>query len=69
VTTVEPGQIWKSADKRESRHVRVVSVGIRYAEVITVAADGLTLPGARRTRILIDSKGRLNRYRPAGDPS
>jgi hypothetical protein len=65
MTTVQPGQIWKSAGKRENRHVRIISVGTRHAEVIAVAADGFSLPGARRSRILIDAKGRLNRYRLA----
>lgn len=58
-----PGQVWRSRDRREDRHVRVESVDPDRAGVVECRRDGADLPKARRTRILLDRHGRVAGYR------
>ena len=62
---VQAGEVWESTDRREQRRVRVVAVGEwpGYATVVPVDARGDDLPGGRRSRIKLDGRGWLSRYR------
>lgn len=63
---VQPGQVWKSTDWREDRHVRVVLTDGHHATVARCDRHGQIHPGARRSRIRIDGD-RLPRYRLIAD--
>lgn len=60
----EPGQVWKSTDRRQCRRVQVVECDGHFATVEPVG-------GGRRSRVRVDAQGRLSRYRldeVTGDP-
>lgn len=64
---VAPGQVWKSADTRETRHVLIQSVDRSFAYVVGCGPDGRIHGRTRQSRILIDYAGRLARYRLVRD--
>lgn len=57
--------VWKSADKREpNRHIYVTEVRGSYAYGYQCSANGMRLPKAKPTRVLVAYHGRsLARYR------
>lgn len=63
MTTDLTGAVFKSADKRETRYVRVQWTDASYAYVIGSAPDGVPHTNGRRSRILLDGKGGLRGYR------
>jgi len=60
---VRAGQVWKSTDSREHRHVLVESVDSGYAQVVACGPDGRVWGTARRGEIRLRPDGaRINRY-------
>lgn len=61
--TPKPGEIWKEADKRFTRYVKIIRVDADAAIIQTCDERGTVLPRTRQAPAMLSRFGKVGGYR------